>query len=43
MRSEWNEEIKLHDGSCSVSDIQDYFNYILIKHEKVTDKTQNCV
>ena len=24
----WNEEFKLPDGSCSISDIQDYFKYI---------------
>ena len=24
----WNEEFELPDGSCSVSDIQDYFDYI---------------
>ena len=28
----WREEFKLPDGSCSVSDIQDYFEYILKKH-----------
>ena len=33
----WNEESELHDGSYSVSDIQDYFEYILKKHETVTD------
>ena len=27
----WNEEFTLPDGSCSVSDIQDYFEYILKK------------
>ena len=25
----WNEEFKLTDGSFSISDIQDYFKYIL--------------
>ena len=30
--STWNEEFKLPDGSNSVSDIQDYFEYILKKH-----------
>ena len=25
----WNEEFELPDGSYSVSDIQDYFKYIL--------------
>ena len=24
----WNDKFKLPDGSCSVSDIQDYFEYI---------------
>ena len=28
----WNKEFTLPDGSYSVSDIQDYFEYILIKH-----------
>ena len=28
----WNEEFELSDGSYSVSDIQDYFEYILKKH-----------
>ena len=28
----WNEEFTLPDGSYSVSDIQDYFEYILQKH-----------
>ena len=32
----WNEE--LPDESYSVSDIQDYFEYILKKHETVTDR-----
>ena len=34
----WNEEFTLPDGSYSVSDIQDYFQYILKKHGKNTDK-----
>ena len=33
----WNEEFKLPDGSYSVSDIQDYFKYILKKDETFTD------
>ena len=33
----WNEEFELPDGSYSVSDIQDYFKYILKKHKIVTD------
>ena len=27
----WSKEFKLPDGSYSISDIQDYFEYILIK------------
>ena len=34
----WNEEFTLPDGSYSVSDIQNYFQYILKKHGKNTDK-----
>ena len=33
----WNEKFELPDGSYSVSDIQGYFEYILKKHEKVTE------
>ena len=33
----WNEEFELLDGSYSVSDIQNYFKYILKKHDTVTD------
>ena len=33
-----NEEFTLPDGSYSISDIQDYFQYILKKHEENTDK-----
>ena len=33
----WNEESELTDGSHSVLDIQDYFEYTLKKHEIVTD------
>ena len=32
-----NQIFELHDGSYSISDIQDYFVYILKKHEKNTD------
>ena len=32
----WNEEFTLPDGSYSLSDVQDYFEYILKKHgEKI--------
>ena len=34
----WNDEFKLPDGSYSVSDIQDYFEYILKKHGEDIDK-----
>ena len=37
-RPTWNEEFTLPDGSYSVSDIQDYFQYILKKHGENTDK-----
>ena len=33
----WNDEFKLPDGSYSVSDIQDYFEYILKKHGESVD------
>ena len=34
----WNEEFKLPDGSYSISDIQDYFGYILKEHGEDIDK-----
>ena len=36
--STWNDEFELIDGSYSVSDIQDYFEYILKKHGEDIDK-----
>ena len=34
----WNDKFELPDGSYSISDIQDYFEYILEKHgEKIDD------
>ena len=30
--STWNEEFELPDGSYSIPDIKDYFEYILKKH-----------
>ena len=33
----WNEEFELPDWSYSVSDVQDFFRYILKIHEAVTD------
>ena len=40
-----NEKFTLPDGSYSISDIQDYFEYILKKHGENTDKPsiQICV
>ena len=34
----WNDKFELPDGSYSVSDIQDYFQYILKKHGEDIDK-----
>ena len=34
----WNDEFELADGSYSVSDIQDYFEYILEKHGEDIDE-----
>ena len=33
----WNDEFDLPDGSYSVADIQDYFEYIIKKHETIAD------
>ena len=33
----WNDEFDLPDGSYSVSDIQDYFEFIIKKHETIAD------
>ena len=33
----WSEEFKLPEGSYSISDIQDYFEYILKKHSESVD------
>ena len=30
----WNDEFELPDGSYSISDIQDYFGYVLKKHKE---------
>ena len=32
---EWNEEFELPDGSYSISDIQNYFEYNIKRHKKV--------
>ena len=34
----WNVEFELPDGSYSISDIQDYFEYILKQHGEDIDK-----
>ena len=34
----WNDEFELPDGSYSISDIQDYFEYILEKHGEDIDE-----
>ena len=33
----WNETFDLPDGSYSIDDIQDYFEFIIKKHDKLTD------
>ena len=33
----WNDEFDLPGGSCSISDIQDYFGCIVKKHEPIAD------
>ena len=33
----WKDEFNLPDGSYSVSDIQDYFKYIIKKHVTIAD------
>ena len=34
----WNDEFELPDGSYSISDIRDYFEYIFKKHGECVDK-----
>ena len=33
----WNDTFDLSDGSYSISDIQDYFEFIIKKHETLTE------
>ena len=33
----WNDELELPDGSYSIADIQDYFEFIIKKHETLTE------
>ena len=35
----WNDEFDLTDGSYSISDIQDYFEYIIKKHETIANNS----
>ena len=35
----WNDNFELHDGSYSVADIQDYFEYVIRKHNTMTDNS----
>ena len=35
----WNDETDLPDGSYSVSDIQNYFEFIIKKHETLAENT----
>ena len=39
----WNDEFELPDGSYSISDIQDYFEYILKKHGEDIDHQYKCM
>ena len=36
----WNEKFGLFDEPYSVSDIQNYFDYIIKEHERMTDNPQ---
>ena len=33
----WNDTFDLPNGSYSIADIQDYFEFIITKHEKLTE------
>ena len=35
----WNDTFELPDGSYSIADIQDYFEFIIKKHETLTENT----
>ena len=35
----WNDTFNLPDGSCSILDIQDYFEFIIKKHETLTENS----
>ena len=34
----WSENFDISDGSYAVTDIQDYFEFIIKKHETITDE-----
>ena len=38
-----SDELELPDGSYSISDIQDYFEYILKKHSESVDNPSNKI
>ena len=33
----WNDNFDLPDGSCSIADVQDYFEFIIKKHKTLTE------
>ena len=33
----WNHEFDIPDGSCSIAEIQDYFEFIIKKHKTLTE------
>ena len=35
--SRWNDEFDLPDASYSISDIRDYFEYIIKRHKTIAD------
>ena len=37
----WDEDFDLRDGSYTISDIQDYFLYIIKKHETITTNEES--
>ena len=37
--STWSETFDLPDGSYTIDDIQDYFEFIIKKHETLTDNS----
>ena len=39
----WNETFDLPNGSYSIASIQDYFEYVIKKHETITSTSPICV